>query len=446
MENMLPNFMKKLDRFLLLHLPFLWATRFHLFVFFWVFALLINAGISSLLPADTGTADSEGVLLTSSAVISLIMFVAWVFQLRKFSVERDFGTVSQGRHYFRHFLFALSLGMIMYLPLFSFENYQKRVAAIAEYKELIADYNALNVGGAFFTNPYNDFLKYSVLAKKVGFLEVAKENGTHYNFRKFYTYSLIDYNDLATDEQIYNRVMAEFSKDGGKDAVEKYLAIIRKYGGETDGEASDVLRAHKKGEIQYVVQENSRYTAESMMSKIAAAHKFLVVEKKYPYMWILVLAFPLALVGELFSLLRLPDFLLSAAGFGVFVLMNVFFVVFVNEELRLFSSSYSMQKSMPIVYLLGVMLAVLGLAAHWAKNSVFTKAELFANVWSIIAFPLFGFFAVLLADSIYDFTIFNNGKDFYIFLTYASSVFFYLLVIYPFLREKLQALLAKPIE
>ncbi len=450
MEKFLPNFMKKFDRYLLLRSPFMWSTRFHYLLYFWGLAALFCGAIASTTPLELTSSDTEYLILWASGIPAAIIPIVWAFQLRKFSTERSFGKLPYMAHYVRLAVYAAGAGLSLMLPLMSYQIYSQRIADITTVDVLQKENEILNIGNVFFPLHEGEHLKYKVLIQSPEYLEIAQVNDNHYNFRRFYFY---DYYSTSyarydsDDATLWKKVQAEFKKDGGKQAVEAYKAVFSKYGIDIPGSAEDILLSHKNGDFHYFATDDMKYRLSNQLYKISSSHRFLESERKYAYYWGLALIFPLALALELFSLLKLSDFFISAASFAGFVILNILMLLFVNEQMRPFGGNYQAEQMSVISYVLFIAFVVFMTAMKLGKQKTYSRFEMLSNVWSIVAMPLFGVVVYLAFEKITGIRYVEvNAHPETLLTVYLLSMAANFVFFYPKLRYRLQELLAKPTE
>lgn len=114
---LVPPFLRKLDRFLLLHYPYIWSTKFHFVVFYGV---LINI----LVALFVWIFLSPGQLLVFSRIvkyyviwIEVSIFFVWLYIQSLGSVEKEFGNVSKLAGPIEVLMYATSI-ILIFSPTF----------------------------------------------------------------------------------------------------------------------------------------------------------------------------------------------------------------------------------------------------------------------------------------------------------------------------------------
>jgi hypothetical protein len=142
---LVPSFVKKIDRKLLLHNPSVWSTRTHLVLFLGLlFAALLT--VFCLLVFKDSRQDSNAYIVTGFVVlISFVGFVFWLIYLLRFNVFKRYGNWIKGdgiRTYLLFFVNVLMFVAIPFIPLLA-ETYMANRHFTSE--EMVKDVNELNL-------------------------------------------------------------------------------------------------------------------------------------------------------------------------------------------------------------------------------------------------------------------------------------------------------------
>ena len=86
-----PKFLQKIDRYLLLHYPRLWATKFHYVIFYSLLANICASFLIVLIPFRLGQLWSNSRLVTISFLAEIAVFLFWLNTQSLFSVEQEYG-------------------------------------------------------------------------------------------------------------------------------------------------------------------------------------------------------------------------------------------------------------------------------------------------------------------------------------------------------------------
>lgn len=169
---MTPAFLRRLDRYLLLNRPGLWATRLHMVAFWGGLGGLLLLLHAWLLPVSPQQVPAPGLWAGLMVIPVLGGFGAWVYRLnwfRKPALYRSDAQFGYVRDQVVYATVILGLGMI---PLLYGHLLRQRVATVTDEETLIADINILNIGEAlleqagFFGNKVNQSLEYGRVARQ----------------------------------------------------------------------------------------------------------------------------------------------------------------------------------------------------------------------------------------------------------------------------------------
>ncbi|RMG56211.1 MAG: hypothetical protein D6722_26810 [Bacteroidetes bacterium] len=141
-----PAFLHRLDRYLLLHRPGLWATRVH-HVAFWgsigALLLLLHGGLS---PVGPDQVPSPGGLSVGVSFFLAIGLGLWVYGLSRFKVAEQYGADARFAVLRDQLVYAGVVLAMGTMPLLYGHLLRARVANITDPETLISDINTLNVG------------------------------------------------------------------------------------------------------------------------------------------------------------------------------------------------------------------------------------------------------------------------------------------------------------
>lgn len=142
---LVPSFIKKIDRKLLLNSPSVWSTRTHLVLYFSVLFAAIVSLFCLLIYRDARVGSGTEILIGFLTLISFIGFIFWLIYLLRFNVFKRYGNWITGdgiRTFALFFVNILALVAIPFIPL-----YIESAMANKQYtaEELVNDINELNI-------------------------------------------------------------------------------------------------------------------------------------------------------------------------------------------------------------------------------------------------------------------------------------------------------------
>jgi hypothetical protein len=148
MENsrpLVPNFLKKIDRSLLLNSPSVWSTRTHLFLFFSLCFSILLALFSVLLYMDARQMSSVEILCGFTGLICGIGFIFWLIYLLRFNVFKRYGNWITGDGIRTFALFFLNIFVLVLIPFIP--TAIESIMANRQFSttELVNDANEMNI-------------------------------------------------------------------------------------------------------------------------------------------------------------------------------------------------------------------------------------------------------------------------------------------------------------
>jgi hypothetical protein len=148
MENsrpLVPNFLKRIDRSLLLNSPSVWSTRTHLALFFGLCFSILLAVFSALLYNDPRQMSSVEILCVFTGLICGIGFIFWLIYLLRFNVFKRYGNWITGDGIRTFALFFLNIFVLVVIPFIPIAV--ESIIANSKYttQELVNDVNEINI-------------------------------------------------------------------------------------------------------------------------------------------------------------------------------------------------------------------------------------------------------------------------------------------------------------
>ncbi|MFM9943862.1 MAG: hypothetical protein ACKVQB_01375, partial [Bacteroidia bacterium] len=161
LQRFVPNFIKQLDHYLLIHFPTIWQSRIHNVLYATIATNLVLAGLALLLPVNIGHRYDLWEWTWTFFVVSITYLVIWMIHVGRFNIFKQYGKLPIGDEYLNFFLYILCVLMIA-STMFSFHYvYDQKIRNIVSNTELAGDINTLNLGAPFFPAEWNHFRLYN---------------------------------------------------------------------------------------------------------------------------------------------------------------------------------------------------------------------------------------------------------------------------------------------
>ena len=156
-ESIIPTFLKKLDRQLLLNRPGLWATKIHYAVFFGAigYALMTFIGFTSGVDLTSVPNYETGFAL--AIIPAAIFFLIWAFRISLFQVEKGHGEKLGGSDLRDQIVYGLVIMMLAAAPILYGKLVQNKVKNAVSQSQLAKDINTLNLGESLFVTDSYEF-------------------------------------------------------------------------------------------------------------------------------------------------------------------------------------------------------------------------------------------------------------------------------------------------
>lgn len=142
---LVPSFINKLDRYLLLHQPVLWTTRAHLVKYYSLLFAAVLALLCFIAPSNPLADSNSFVWTTLTAVLSFIGFIVWIIYMLRFNVFKRFGDNGKLDALKNFLLFFVAIGFMIaptYIPT-AVESIRANAAFGNE--EVVNDINTINI-------------------------------------------------------------------------------------------------------------------------------------------------------------------------------------------------------------------------------------------------------------------------------------------------------------
>ncbi len=141
---LVPAFLNKFDRYLLLHQPETWSARTHLVVYYGLLFLAVLTGLCFIVPNDARSDTPVAYWIGFLVIVDIIAIVGWLIFLFRFNVFKRYGNITPIGRLRTFILYFISIGTIVlfaYLPP-AVESIRANIAYGND--EIVNDINSIN--------------------------------------------------------------------------------------------------------------------------------------------------------------------------------------------------------------------------------------------------------------------------------------------------------------
>src|SRR5215218_2445875 len=90
---LVPNFINKLDDYLLKHKPEIWSARTHLVLYYGILLIAALTIIAFIVPDDPRSSSPVSYWIGFVSLISIVGLVVWIIYLLRFNVFKRYGNI-----------------------------------------------------------------------------------------------------------------------------------------------------------------------------------------------------------------------------------------------------------------------------------------------------------------------------------------------------------------
>ncbi len=162
-----PNFLKRIDRYLLLNYPLVWTSKLHYVTYYWLILFLLHIPIATISNLDDLSTNDIEVFYSFTAFVVAALIIIWlVFYLRHNS-SKQFGKRTPGREWVNMLCSFLCLVMISSV-FFIFPGMMlfKSIKMI-EKNHVVEKVNSIHLGSPFFPSRFNESISQIEAEKSV---------------------------------------------------------------------------------------------------------------------------------------------------------------------------------------------------------------------------------------------------------------------------------------
>lgn len=174
-----PEFLKQIDKYLLQNHPLVWITRIHYVLVFTFYIFLLSYLLGWLFPIDLIQPNSLGIYYLLFILISITLYVIWIYRNSIYNIENQFGLRSIYDEYklFACYFITVTLLCTNYIP---FEAvYKYRMANSISDEQFALEINTLNLADPFFVTDETSYKNFSVK------YQTKNDNTVYYNYTEY---------------------------------------------------------------------------------------------------------------------------------------------------------------------------------------------------------------------------------------------------------------------
>ena len=149
LDILIPPFLKKIDKDLLLNHPGIWSTKVHFVLFYVLLGMAFSTLLAMIQVNIKNLSDPDHTVFMFIPAIAGLIF--WLFRVVQFNVERGFGMSSGVEMLKRQAIYGLCVLMFAALPFYHGYMVGYFNANVLSDQELAEDINVINLGYANLT-------------------------------------------------------------------------------------------------------------------------------------------------------------------------------------------------------------------------------------------------------------------------------------------------------
>ena len=419
MKNLIPPFLKKLDKYLLLNYPLVWVSRIHYVLFIGLIMSVFSAIVGAAIPLNINHMQDLGLWYFLFTLLAVVAFCFWIYRNVTFNIEKKFGKRNWTDEY-KVFILNFTCVLIFFSFPFLFTGiYNYRIAHTFTDEEFVDDINKMNIGETYIISNLNDYQEYydSVkqnysydLKKRVSFTthtpwEMQDDTAKHTQLLSTYRLQNI-YSQPHTEQEI-------------KFYIKSYIDVYRKYEVNTDewNVSEDslyhryiyLLKKSPMNSQEFSYTNYNTYDLQGVFSNIARAkYRTLFIWNADFLHAIFYTCFYLSLLIMLFKMVSWKQFLITLLSFIIIPI-----ILFIVSQLMPYSGYSSRDNTyialMLLTFAVAFVFTILGIAQTKRFNA-------FRNICSQIVYlgmPVLPLVIVIVCksyfydygyDSSYDYT------------------------------------------
>jgi hypothetical protein len=228
-DNLIPPFLKKLDRYLMVNHPNIWVTNLHFVVFYTVILDLILFGLASIGSYSVSGKSPDAELAAGLMILpAVIIFIFWFIKQARYNVDKNYGRSHVGHDLLNFMAYMLCCicfaSVVIVVPI----TIEAKYSNVISPEELHQDADVLNLAYCFFED-YNHYNSYGV-ERVNGKIKVQRDLYLHlYDYDSDYYGNdyLQPHEGLEREEYI--------SEEQAIQEISNFIHVYERYGGSPMG-------------------------------------------------------------------------------------------------------------------------------------------------------------------------------------------------------------------
>jgi hypothetical protein len=272
----LPNFLKQLDRRLLLHRPYLWELQLHSYGFWMLTLIALSIAVPLLIPVSAGwlSGNMSGLYAPLFGIPALGVLALWAYSQYQHQGETQFAQLPASAARLRFWGYSAVALLALLPPTLPFAITDYRLASLVDPAALQADVEALNRAQVFFPLENAPQLNYYE-AEKSGFAVQTFELNPFY-LDRYGQRAEASYPSSGEEERptpLETKLQELIGSPQAEADIAAYLEACRRYLGSAGPQVSpqEALANFREGTALY--PDAYHYTLQSRMQALHEAQE-----------------------------------------------------------------------------------------------------------------------------------------------------------------------------
>jgi len=342
-KKIAPNFLKRIDGYLLANHPILWISKLHYILWYGLLLYLFSYLLGLAMPINLTSTTDAGLWYVLLTILSFILSWFWGYRYLIFNREKNYGDLKITDEYKNFTLVFLCVLIFMCVAFPFVTSNNQKLANMYTNEELIEDINTLNKLEPYIPTSFYSYENSYDTAKKVTFFNVRKFN----NYASYTPYYMLaDSVRFNTDERYKNKGI-EYTPckniEELKQKMLQHIDICKKYTITSSIEINQLAQAYLNAyEIGWVNTQTFNFGNDYYKEEVRIAFRNIYQAKFEPlfiwrseFLWsIFYVSITLCLMLVLFKLNNWRQFLVTAIILALYPLMAFIITQIMNYSNR----------------------------------------------------------------------------------------------------------------
>ncbi len=296
MKRLIPNFLRNLDKKLLLTQPEIWLSKVHYVLFFSILSSILLVILSFVIPVEKNDIPTYAVGVGISYIPVLIGLAIWVSVVVRHNIDKEFGDLSILKEYKVILSYFISIVVILLLPFSIWIGAELKADTLISDEELAQDIVDYDKGSVFF----NASITYTEQLGD-GTCELGLKN--HYNSidEHFYGDTVLTYSSKAEVLEIIGVFAKIYENYSDKDVYQNRIII----------NPEEVFNRYFVNKNYSTYQGISRYTVRRNLIKLREVKQGFSAIESGLWMFLCIASIIATLLLYAFKNSRKVDFLIA---------------------------------------------------------------------------------------------------------------------------------------